>query len=147
MNGDFEDHTEALTECAKDTRWRYDQELMPDEAVEPPTEAQVAKFNESQNPQQGQHVVTVQQPKLQKMESTKEMVKHTYPPPEWVRLWLLIGRCHLQFFRDWVRIQSNKILNIGYHAKRDETNVLLSILVFQSHSVLFTIPIPFYYPT
>lgn len=104
VNGDFEDHTEALTECAKDTRWRYDQELMLDEAVEPPTEAQVAKFNESQNPQQGQHVVTVQQPQLQKMESTKEMVKHTYPPPEWVRLWLLIGRCHLQFFRDWVRI-------------------------------------------
>lgn len=104
VNGDFEDHTEALTECAKDMRWRYDQELMPDEAAEPPTEAQVAKFNESQNPAQGQHVVTVQQPKLQKMESTKEMVKHTYPPPEWVRLWLLIGRCHLQFFRDWVRI-------------------------------------------
>lgn len=28
--------------------------------------------------------------------------KHMYPPPEWMRLWLLIGRCHVQIFRDWV---------------------------------------------
>lgn len=90
VNGDFEDHTEALTECAKDTRWRYD-------VSETPSETQVAKFNESHT--QGQAA----QPKIQKVDSTKELVKHTYPPPEWMRLWLLIGRCHLQFFRDWVR--------------------------------------------
>lgn len=95
VNGDFEDHTEALTEGARDTRWRYDQQLLQDEA-EPPTDAQVAKFNESQTQGQAAHS------KIQKAESAKELIKHTYPPPEWVRLWLLIGRCHLQFFRDWV---------------------------------------------
>ncbi|XP_030080305.1 ATP-binding cassette sub-family G member 1 isoform X2 [Drosophila hydei] len=104
VNGDFDDHTEALTECAKDTRWRYDQQLLQDEA-EPPTDAQVAKFNESQT--QGQAA----QPKIQKVESAKELIKHTYPPPEWVRLWLLIGRCHLQFFRDWTLTY----LKLGMH--------------------------------
>lgn len=28
--------------------------------------------------------------------------KHIYPPPEWIRLWLLISRCHIQIIRDWV---------------------------------------------
>lgn len=100
VNGDFDDHTEALTECAKDTRWRYDQQLMQEE-TEAPSEAQVAKFNESQT--QGQETTGESKVKLQKVESAKELIKHTYPPPEWMRLWLLIGRCHLQFFRDWVR--------------------------------------------
>ncbi|XP_030561814.1 ATP-binding cassette sub-family G member 1 isoform X1 [Drosophila novamexicana] len=98
VNGDFEDHTEALTECAKDTRWRYD-------VSETPSETQVAKFNESHS--QGQAA----QPKIQKVDSTKELVKHTYPPPEWMRLWLLIGRCHLQFFRDWTLTY----LKLGMH--------------------------------
>ncbi|KAM8718010.1 hypothetical protein ACLKA7_004679 [Drosophila subpalustris] len=116
VNGDFEDHTEALVECAKDTRWRYDQQLMPEEADEPPTEAQVAKFNESQT--QGQATGTgtgtgagQAKVQLQKVESAKELIKHTYPPPEWMRLWLLIGRCHLQFFRDWTLTY----LKLGMH--------------------------------
>ncbi|EDW03303.1 ATP-binding cassette sub-family G member 1 [Drosophila grimshawi] len=104
VNGDFDDHTEALAECAKDTRWRYDQELMQDEAV-PPSDSQVAKFNESQT--QGQSP----QSNIIKIESTKELHKHTYPPPEWMRLWLLIGRCHLQFFRDWTLTY----LKLGLH--------------------------------
>ncbi|KRG03429.1 ATP-binding cassette sub-family G member 1 isoform X2 [Drosophila mojavensis] len=104
VNGDFDDHTEALTEGARDARWRYDQQLVQDEA-EPPTDAQVAKFNESQT--QGQAA----QSKIQKAESAKELIKHTYPPPEWVRLWLLIGRCHLQFFRDWTLTY----LKLGMH--------------------------------
>ncbi|XP_030240951.1 ATP-binding cassette sub-family G member 1 isoform X1 [Drosophila navojoa] len=104
VNGDFDDHTEALTAGARDTRWRYDQQLLQDEA-EPPSDTQVAKFNESQT--QGQAT----QSKIQKAESAKELIKHTYPPPEWVRLWLLIGRCHLQFFRDWTLTY----LKLGMH--------------------------------
>ncbi|XP_060661050.1 ATP-binding cassette sub-family G member 1 isoform X1 [Drosophila nasuta] len=121
VNGDFEDHTAALTECAKDTRWRYDQQLMQADDVEPPTEAQVAKFNESQSqsqsqsqaqsPSQGQQTTSQPKVQLQTMESTKELIKHTYPPPEWMRLWLLIGRCHLQFFRDWTLTY----LKLGMH--------------------------------
>ncbi|XP_030382849.1 ATP-binding cassette sub-family G member 1 [Scaptodrosophila lebanonensis] len=90
VNGDYGDYTEALAECSKDSRWCYDQELLQDSA-EPPSEAQVAKFNELRG----------QPPKLTKAEPTNELTRHTYPPPEWMRLWLLIGRCHLQFFRDW----------------------------------------------
>ncbi|KAH8403022.1 hypothetical protein KR222_003164, partial [Zaprionus bogoriensis] len=109
VNGDFEDHTAALTECAKDSRWRYDQQLMESEEAEPSSEAQVAKFNESQT--QGQKQIEWRTEMLLEVESTKEMVKHTYPPPEWVRLWLLIGRCHLQFFRDWTLTY----LKLGMH--------------------------------
>ncbi|XP_017837288.2 ATP-binding cassette sub-family G member 1 isoform X2 [Drosophila busckii] len=101
VNGDFDDHTDALTECAKDQRWRYDQQLLQDDA-EAPSEAQVAKFNESQ---------TQTMPQLKKLESSKELIQHTYPPPEWMRLWILIGRCHLQFFRDWTLTY----LKLGMH--------------------------------
>ncbi|KAH8378019.1 hypothetical protein KR093_008498, partial [Drosophila rubida] len=116
VNGDFDDHTEALTECAKDTRWRYDQQLMQPDDIEPPTESQVAKFNESQSqaqsqsPSQGRQTVQ-SKVQLHSMESAKELIKHTYPPPEWMRLWLLIGRCHLQFFRDWTLTY----LKLGMH--------------------------------
>lgn len=50
VNGDYDDHTEALAEGAKDTRWRYDQQLMQGDTPDPPSETQVAKFNESQSP-------------------------------------------------------------------------------------------------
>ncbi|XP_016991260.1 ATP-binding cassette sub-family G member 1 [Drosophila rhopaloa] len=98
-NGDYGDQTESLAEAAKDTRWRYDQQLMQGEAAVLPSETQVAKFNESQSP--GQVQVQVQKIEIQNMESSKDLTKHTYPPTEYMRLWLLIGRCHLQFFRDW----------------------------------------------
>jgi len=99
-NGDYGDQTEALAEAAKDIRWRYDQQLMQGEDADAPSETQVAKFNESQSP--GQVQVQVQKIEIQNMESSKDLTKHTYPPTEYMRLWLLIGRCHLQFFRDWV---------------------------------------------
>ncbi|XP_070132821.1 ATP-binding cassette sub-family G member 1 isoform X4 [Drosophila bipectinata] len=109
VNGDYGDHTEALAESAKDTRWRYDQQLMQDEDTEMPSESQVAKFNESQSP--GQDQSQVQKVEIQKIESSKELTRHTYPPTEYMRLWLLIGRCHLQFFRDWTLTY----LKLGIH--------------------------------
>ncbi|BFF94823.1 ATP-binding cassette sub-family G member 1 [Drosophila madeirensis] len=105
VNGDYDDHTEALAESAKDNRWRYDQQLMQGESAEPPSEAQLAKFNESQSPG---HVHKVE---IQSLDSSKELTRHTYPPAEWMRLWLLIGRCHLQFFRDWTLTY----LKLGVH--------------------------------
>ncbi|XP_022214908.1 ATP-binding cassette sub-family G member 1 [Drosophila obscura] len=107
VNGDYDDHTEALAESAKDTRWRYDQQLMQGESAEPPSEAQLAKFNESQSPGHAQ----VQKVEIQSLDSSKELTRHTYPPAEWMRLWLLIGRCHLQFFRDWTLTY----LKLGVH--------------------------------
>jgi len=103
-NGDYGDQTENLAEAAKDNRWRYDQQLMQGETAEPPSETQVAKFNESQSAP-GQVQVQVQKIEIQNMESSKDLTKHTYPPTETARLWLLIGRCHLQFFRDWVSLK------------------------------------------
>lgn len=100
VNGDYDDHTEALAEGAKDTRWRYDQQLMQGDTPDPPSETQVAKFNESQSP--GQPQPQVHKIEIQRLESSKDLTRHTFPPTEYMRLWLLIGRCHLQFFRDWV---------------------------------------------
>ncbi|EDV57509.1 ATP-binding cassette sub-family G member 1 [Drosophila erecta] len=115
-NGDYGDQTEALAEAAKDIRWRYDQQLMQGETADEPSETQVAKFNESQSP--GQVQVQVQKIEIQNMESSKDLTKHIYPPTEYMRLWLLIGRCHLQFFRDWTLTY----LKLGIH-------VLCSILI------------------
>ncbi|XP_016954942.1 ATP-binding cassette sub-family G member 1 [Drosophila biarmipes] len=116
-NGDYGDQTENLAEAAKDNRWRYDQQLMQGETAELPSETQVAKFNESQSAP-GQAQVQVQKIEIQHMESSKDLAKHTYPPTETARLWLLIGRCHLQFFRDWTLTY----LKLGIH-------ILCSILI------------------
>ncbi|KAH8267433.1 hypothetical protein KR018_001930, partial [Drosophila ironensis] len=105
VNGDYGDHIEALAENAKDSRWRYDQQLMDGEDAEAPSETQVAKFNEAQAPGQPQKI------EMQNMESSKDLTRHTYPPTEYMRLWLLIGRCHLQFFRDWTLTY----LKLGIH--------------------------------
>lgn len=32
-------------------------------------------------------------------------------PSEWTRLWILVGRCHIQYYRDWVSFLYNKINN------------------------------------
>ncbi|EDW77576.1 uncharacterized protein Dwil_GK24575 [Drosophila willistoni] len=110
VNGDYGNHTEALTNAAKDDRWRYDQQLMPSDEesqvpATPPTETQLAKFNESQAQAQSQ------KKPFTKLDSSKDLARHTYPPAEWMRLWLLIGRCHLQFFRDWTLTY----LKLGIH--------------------------------
>ncbi|EDX03506.1 GD23174 [Drosophila simulans] len=111
-NGDYGDQTEALAEAAKDIRWRYDQQLMQGEDADAPSETQVAKFNESQSP--GQVQVQVQKIEIQNMESSKDLTKHTYPPTEYMRLWLLIGRCHLQFFGDWALAEAAKDIRWRY---------------------------------
>lgn len=82
--GEYGDFSDQLIAAASENKWRYDAL----EDVENMNSVQLIKMNEA---------VQSSQKRWPSIESTK----HIYPPPEWVKLWLLIGRCHVQFFRDW----------------------------------------------
>ncbi|XP_013112641.1 ATP-binding cassette sub-family G member 1 [Stomoxys calcitrans] len=85
VNGDFGDYTSALTEAAKKPEWRHDY----DRSRSAITASE--KISEALSATNGKHCPSQQTPTS----------SHIYPPPEWMRLWLLIGRCHVQIFRDW----------------------------------------------
>lgn len=87
VSGEYGDISTELIEGAKNKIWRYD----AIDGVENMNSVQLVKMNEAV--ESGQRFG-----RWPSIESTK----HIYPPPEWVKLWLLIGRCHVQFFRDWV---------------------------------------------
>ena len=89
VNGEYGDYYKALTEQATNPTWLNQPES------EGLSETAVNKLNEANRCMKRQRSSLT--PPLEK-------TKHIYPPPEWVRLWMLIGRCHVQFFRDWVNI-------------------------------------------
>lgn len=84
VSGEYGDLSNELYEAAKEQKWRID----AIEDVEYMNSVQLIKMNEASESKQ-------------KRWPSIESTKHVYPPPEWVKLWLLIGRCHVQFFRDW----------------------------------------------
>uniref|UniRef100_T1PFN6 ABC-2 type transporter n=1 Tax=Musca domestica TaxID=7370 RepID=T1PFN6_MUSDO len=89
VNGDYGDYTMALAEAAQKPEWRHDYNrsrpaiMASDKIVEANLE------------------ITSNGKVLHAQETFSNNSSHLYPPPEWMRLWLLIGRCHVQIFRDW----------------------------------------------
>ncbi|XP_055916554.1 ATP-binding cassette sub-family G member 1-like [Eupeodes corollae] len=84
VSGEYGNFSKELYESAQNKAWRY--EAIDD--VENMNSVQLVKMNEAAE-------------SIQRRWPSIESTKHIYPPPEWVKLWLLIGRCHVQFFRDW----------------------------------------------
>ncbi|XP_061388837.1 ATP-binding cassette sub-family G member 1-like [Musca vetustissima] len=93
VNGDYGDYTMALAEAAQKPEWRHNYNrsrsaiMASDKIVEANTGVSV--------PSNGKLLHSATDAFSNRSSS------HFYPPPEWVRLWLLIGRCHVQIFRDW----------------------------------------------
>lgn len=98
VNGDYGDYTESLVECAKNPQWRYEMESKSDNY----SEIQLVEMLKEDSAKRTRPSVT---PPL-------ETTKHIYPPAEWMRLWILIGRCHVQFFRDWTVTYLKLIVHI-----------------------------------
>ncbi|XP_075152182.1 ATP-binding cassette sub-family G member 1 [Haematobia irritans] len=85
VNGDYGDYTNALAEAAQKPEWRH---------FNSRSRTAIAagdKISEASGETNGKHMNS----------NTALATSHIYPPPEWIRLWLLIGRCHVQIFRDW----------------------------------------------
>jgi len=102
VNGEFGDYTDELAESAKNPQWRYDQ-VEEENVTNHLNEVQIIKMVEATTPKRISPSVT----------PPMSTTKHIYPPPEWVRLWLLIGRCHVQFFRDWTVTYLKLIVHIA----------------------------------
>lgn len=100
MNGDYGDHTDDLAAVARQPKWQYDYDAEQQQHLDGINGVQIVKMMESQRDGVKQLSPSITPP----MSATK----HVYPPPEWMRLWLLIGRCHVQFFRDWVSIKRQR---------------------------------------
>ena len=91
VNGDYGEYTKELNEEALKPEWNHEYQQLTDSA---------SSLNNVQ-------VVKMSEPYAQfdckkRLSLSQAFNKHIYPPPEWMRLWLLIGRCHVQIFRDWV---------------------------------------------
>lgn len=83
-NCEYGSYTKILSENAKDNRW-IDDENLTVETVE----------------------LTKKLPSYDMLDPNKKIS----PPPEWIQLWALIGRCHVQFYRDWTVTH----LKLGLH--------------------------------
>ncbi|XP_017466229.1 PREDICTED: ATP-binding cassette sub-family G member 1 [Rhagoletis zephyria] len=93
VNGEYGDHTDGLAVAALQPKWRHDYDADAQQHLDGLNGVQIVKMIESQQAAEKPHSPSITPP----MSATK----HVYPPPEWMRLWLLIGRCHVQFYRDW----------------------------------------------
>ncbi|XP_018804492.1 PREDICTED: ATP-binding cassette sub-family G member 1 isoform X1 [Bactrocera latifrons] len=93
VNGDYGDHTDDLAAAARQPKWRCDYDAEQPQHLDGLNGVQIVKIMESKRGGVKQLSPSITPP--------ISATKHVYPPPEWMRLWLLIGRCHVQFFRDW----------------------------------------------
>ncbi|TMW51269.1 hypothetical protein DOY81_003655 [Sarcophaga bullata] len=89
VNGDYGEYTKELNEAALKPEWNHEYQLM-----------------DSSSSLNNIPMVKMSDPYAQfdckkRLSLSHAFNKHIYPPPEWIRLWLLIGRCHVQIFRDW----------------------------------------------
>uniref|UniRef100_A0A1A9V888 ABC transporter domain-containing protein n=1 Tax=Glossina austeni TaxID=7395 RepID=A0A1A9V888_GLOAU len=95
VNGDYGDYNDVLREESEKPEWNY-------------------KNNNSIRPLEANNEVQV----IKMSENTDAFVtftasKHIYPPPEWMRLWMLVGRCHVQILRDWTVTHLKLLLHIA----------------------------------
>lgn len=94
VNGDYGDYTNVLAEAAAKPEWKHDYQAI-DMVSSTLKEVQIVKMSEASELYNGKRRFSL-------AHNHNNNNKHLYPPPEWMRLWLLIGRCHVQIFRDWV---------------------------------------------
>ncbi|XP_037881805.1 ATP-binding cassette sub-family G member 1 isoform X1 [Glossina fuscipes] len=95
VNGDYGDYNDILREESTKPEWHYNNNnsIRPLEAN---NEVQVIKMSENSD-----------------ASLTFTASKHIYPPPEWMRLWMLVGRCHVQILRDWTVTHLKLLLHIA----------------------------------
>lgn len=96
VNGDYGDYVKILSEEAKKPQWNH--YLGNSEPTHNNIMKRVPLIKMS----------SVFEDDLKYASTPKVTIRKSYnnPPTEWTRLWLLIGRCHVQIFRDWVNIIS-----------------------------------------
>ncbi|XP_053961340.1 ATP-binding cassette sub-family G member 1 [Anastrepha ludens] len=106
VNGDYGDHIDELAIAARQCKWLYDYDTDPQQ-LDGLDGVQIVKLSESQRVAEKSRSPSI-------VVATKPLVvtKHVYPPPEWVRLWLLIDRCHVQIFRDWTMTYLKLVIHI-----------------------------------
>ncbi|CAD7079005.1 unnamed protein product [Hermetia illucens] len=82
-NKEYGDYTKALTEAAEDPKWRTEEKAPT--LLKDLSVRPVRSINYS---------------------------KKIYPPSEWIKLWILMGRCHILFYRDWTVTHLKLVLHI-----------------------------------
>ncbi|XP_037826696.1 ATP-binding cassette sub-family G member 1-like [Lucilia sericata] len=91
VNGDYGDYTDSLAQAALLPQWRHD--YYDEQSVSSTLHnVQIVRMSDTSRQFEDKKSLSL----------SNAVNKHMYPPPEWMRLWLLIGRCHVQIFRDWV---------------------------------------------
>ncbi|KAI9586388.1 hypothetical protein GQX74_002235 [Glossina fuscipes] len=90
VNGDYGDYNDILREESTKPEWHYNNNNKAN------NEVQVIKMSENSD-----------------ASLTFTASKHIYPPPEWMRLWMLVGRCHVQILRDWTVTHLKLLLHIA----------------------------------
>lgn len=82
-NSEYGNFISDLAMAATDERWRHSQVL-----INKSLHNEIEQFQE---------------------EPSRKCKNPLSRPTEWSRLWVLVGRCHIQYYRDWVCVFSLKI--------------------------------------
>lgn len=90
--GDFNPH---LTKAAKDDRWRINSNVITDQ------------LNSSFN----HFPINGEKPAVHRNNSNESKEFHV-PPSEWTKFLLLLGRCQIHYYRDWVRIIIRRLSSV-----------------------------------
>lgn len=93
VNGDYGDFIQLLSEEAKKPQWNHCLESVKSTQNITKKVPLIKMFSILEND-------------LKINLSVNEITNKSYnfPPTELMRLWILIGRCHMQILRDWVNI-------------------------------------------
>lgn len=88
-NKEYGDFNPNLTKAAKDDRWRLNSNYITEQLQHSPFHQfeieKVEKTAVSRN-------------------NSNESKELQVPPSEWTKFLLLVGRCHVHYYRDWVRL-------------------------------------------
>uniref|UniRef100_A0A1A9WKJ0 ABC transporter domain-containing protein n=1 Tax=Glossina brevipalpis TaxID=37001 RepID=A0A1A9WKJ0_9MUSC len=122
VNGDYGDFVDVLKEESQKAEWYYNNNNKSNmRTLEAGNEIQVPKMS-------GTSEVSV----------TFDATKHIYPPPEWMRLWMLVGRCHVQILRNWTTTHLKLLLHIvcavlvGFLYGDSGSNANKQLIIFSS---------------
>lgn len=94
VNGDYGDFIELLSEEAKKPQWNHCLESSE------PTQNIIKKV-----PLIKMFSMLEDDLKISLIPKKISNKSYNFPPTELMRLWILIGRCHMQILRDWVNIR------------------------------------------
>lgn len=92
-NGEYGDFTPQMAKAAIDDRWRVPSAyLTTNETVENLQPIDQFEMEPTKTP-------------ATRMNSNDSSYVHKVPS-EWAKFWVLVGRCHIHYYRDWV-VQTN----------------------------------------